>query len=76
MHNKLKKCPVCGSTKIHLIREEFKAIVQGKKMVIPYVERQKCFSCGEEFFDHKSNENLDAFRQKRRSSAKHCSMPV
>ena len=65
----LKKCPVCGSPKIRLISEEFKAIVRGKKMTIPDVERQKCFSCGEEFFDHASNEKLDAFRRKSKAAA-------
>ncbi len=65
----LKKCPICGSPKIRRICEEFKATVQGKKMVIPNVERQKCSSCGEEFFDHASNEKLDAFRRKRKVAA-------
>jgi hypothetical protein len=36
---------------------------------IPDVERQKCFSCGKEFFDHTSNEKLDAFRRKSKAAA-------
>jgi YgiT-type zinc finger domain-containing protein len=59
----LKKCPACGSPKIRRSCEEFKATIHGKKLVIPDIERQKCFSCGEEFFDHASNEKLDAFRR-------------
>jgi YgiT-type zinc finger domain-containing protein len=65
----LKKCPICGSSKIRQICEEFKVTIQGKKMAIPDVERQKCNSCGEEFFDHASNEKLDAFRRKRKIAA-------
>jgi len=65
----LKKCPMCGSSKIRIICEEFKAVVRGKKMAIPNIERQKFFSCGEEFFDHASNTKLDAFRQKRKVAA-------
>jgi YgiT-type zinc finger domain-containing protein len=65
----LKKCPLCGSPKIQRINEDFKAVIHGKKRAIPDVERQKCFSCGEEFFDHTSNEKLDAFRRKSKAAA-------
>lgn len=65
----LKECPICGSPKIRRICEEFKATIQGKKLVIPDIERHKCFSCGEEFFDRASNEKLDVFRSKRKVAA-------
>jgi hypothetical protein len=37
--------------------------------VVPDVQRQKCFSCKEEFFDHTANEKLDAYRRNRRVAA-------
>jgi YgiT-type zinc finger domain-containing protein len=55
--------------KFNGLTKTFKAIIHGKKMAIPDVERQKCFSCGEEFFDHTSNEKLDAFRRKSKAAA-------
>jgi len=65
----LKKCPMCNSTKIRRIREDLEAVVKGKKIVVPDVDRIKCFSCSEEFFDHASNEKIDAYRGNRKAAA-------
>jgi YgiT-type zinc finger domain-containing protein len=59
----LKKCPLCGSLKIKQVQEEFKARVGKRTIVIPSVKRQKCASCGEEFFDREANIILDRYRK-------------
>jgi YgiT-type zinc finger domain-containing protein len=65
----LTKCPLCRSAKIRRICEDFKVTVAGKKTIIPDVDRYKCFSCGEELFDHASNEKLDLYRRKPQAAA-------
>jgi YgiT-type zinc finger domain-containing protein len=65
----LKKCPLCGSAKIRRICEDFKVTIAGQRKIIPDVDRYKCFTCGEEFFDHASNVKLDLYRRKRKAAA-------
>ncbi|OHB77374.1 MAG: hypothetical protein A2Z34_11580 [Planctomycetes bacterium RBG_16_59_8] len=43
--------------------------IKGHARRIPNVRRQKCPSCGEEFFDEEANRVLDRYRGKRKRSA-------
>ena len=58
----IKTCPLCGSAKIKQVRGEFKARTGKRIIIIPSVQRQRCDSCGEEFFDREANALLDIYR--------------
>lgn len=65
---KLTKCPMCKSSKIKYIVED--RIYKHKHGVtkIPNVPRQKCFSCGEQFFGPESYDVINAFSGKKKSA--------
>ena len=44
---KLTRCPMCHGKKIREIVEDRVYEKQGKKVIVPNVPREKCFSCGE-----------------------------
>ncbi|MBI4041636.1 MAG: YgiT-type zinc finger protein [Deltaproteobacteria bacterium] len=58
---KLTQCPMCGSSEIREIVEDRVYEKLGKKVVVPDVPREKCFSCGEQFFDQDSFEVIESF---------------
>jgi YgiT-type zinc finger domain-containing protein len=62
-----------GKRKIKLVTGvtgEFKVRVGGRTIVISSVPRQKCSSCGEEYFDRESNAILDRYRKTTDKTAK------
>jgi YgiT-type zinc finger domain-containing protein len=60
---KLKKCPACGSADLREVTSTFNARVGKKTINIPAVSRQRCASCGEEYFGHEANAVLDGYRK-------------
>jgi YgiT-type zinc finger domain-containing protein len=59
----LKKCPLCGSNDLVKVTGAFTVPMKKKSILIPRVSRQKCVECGEEFFNHESNRELDRYRK-------------
>lgn len=62
----LKRCPVCDSSKIKQIVEDRVYFHKHKKIEIPNVPREKCFSCGEQFFGPDSYDVINAYRNKKK----------
>lgn len=61
---KITICPICDSNKIRTVTGEISFQTPDGKIVIPKITRQKCYDCGEEFFDHEANKVLDRYRGK------------
>jgi YgiT-type zinc finger domain-containing protein len=59
----LKRCPTCGSNKIHLVRGNFQTRFRGEKLVIPNLEREECPNCGEILFIPKAMRQLESQRK-------------
>jgi YgiT-type zinc finger domain-containing protein len=59
---KLTICPICDSSKIKTVTSKMSFQTPDGEIVIPKITRQKCETCGEEFFDHEANEVLDQYR--------------
>ncbi len=66
---KLSRCPICESERIKVITGELTFQTHEGQTTIPNVKRQKCLSCGEEFFDHQANLVLDRYRCKKALAA-------
>ncbi len=66
MHPIAKHCPTCGSRKLKVVRTDFRAKIQGKRVIVPALERQECPKCGEILFDSEAMGRLEALRQKAR----------
>lgn len=62
----LTQCLSCDSPKIKYVIEDRVYIKDGKKIVIPKVPHEKCFSCGERFFGPDSYEVIEPFQEKHR----------
>ena len=67
--SKLIQCPMCDSTNIKYIVEDRTYKKNGKKIIVPAVPREKCFSCGEQFFDQNSFEIIEAFFENTKKTA-------
>ncbi len=63
---KLKRCPSCYSSKIRWVIEDRIYVHENKKMRIPNVPREKCFSCWEHFFGPVSYKIINAYRNKKK----------
>lgn len=64
---KLSQCPMCDSREIREIVEDRVYQKPGEKVVVvPNVPREKCFSCGEQFFDQDSFGVIEAFFEKKK----------
>lgn len=48
---KIKTCPICGSSRIHLVRRTLRRQHEGKSYTVPNVQFHECPSCGEQLFD-------------------------
>ena len=66
---KLTRCPMCDSKKIREITEDRIYEKNGKKIIVPAVPREKCFSCGEQFFDQTSFEVIETFFENKKKAA-------
>jgi YgiT-type zinc finger domain-containing protein len=66
----INKCPLCGSRKVQRVCEAVELHPRGRRVVVPDVEFDHCFNCGEKFFDHSACEKMDSvvFSSKRRWS--------
>lgn len=64
---KLTTCPICESRNIKFVKNNIKFQTSKGRIIIPNVPRQKCFSCGEEFFDHHANLIIDKYRSKKKA---------
>ena len=67
---KLTKCPFCNSSNFKEIIEDRVYEKQGKKVVVPNVPREKCFSCGEQFFGPVACQIIDDFFEKKEKKRK------
>jgi YgiT-type zinc finger domain-containing protein len=67
---KLIECPMCESSEIRIIIEDRSYKKPGeKRVVVPNVPREKCFSCGEQFFDQDSFEVIESFFENQNKTA-------
>ena len=66
---KLSYCPFCESRKMKIVKGEISFQTPKGVTVVPDVIRQKCLTCGEEFFDHHANLVLDEYRCKKKAVA-------
>ena len=63
----LTQCLSCGSKKIkHIVKDRTYFNKNGKKIVIPKIPHEKCFSCGERFFGSDSFDIIEPFLEKNR----------
>ncbi len=60
---------MCESCEIREIVEDRVYEKNGKKVIVPNVPREKCFSCGEQFFDQDSFEVIEAFFENKKKAA-------
>ena len=65
----LKKCPLCGGSKMRRVARDLVFTRGGKKIKVSNIERDVCGSCGEEFFDRDANARIDAAVFKTRHAA-------
>jgi len=66
---KLTQCPMCESSEIREIIEDRVYEKNGRKIIVPSVPREKCFSCGEQFFDQGSFEVIESFFEDKKKTA-------
>jgi YgiT-type zinc finger domain-containing protein len=59
---KINDCPMCGSKKLKVVSGKMVFQTPQGNVAIPRVTRQRCESCGEQFFDHESNKVLEQYR--------------
>lgn len=59
---KLSRCPICESKKMKIVNGEISFQTPEGEVIVPNITRQRCLSCGEEFFNHQANLALDEFR--------------
>lgn len=64
----LVQCPLCDAKPLRWTTSPYVVKSRGQTRTIPNVRRQKCISCGEEFFDEVANRVLDRYRGKRKRS--------
>lgn len=60
---------MCDSKEIREVIEDRIYEKNGKKVTVPNVPREKCFSCGEQFFDQDSFEVIEAFFEGKKKTA-------
>ena len=60
---------MCDSPEIREIIEDRTYEKEGEKVIVPNVPREKCFSCGEQFFDQTSFEVIETFFEDKKKSA-------
>ena len=65
---KLTTCPMCGSANIKYVIEDRVYKVKNDIVRIPNVPRNKCFSCGEQFFGPESYEVINSFSIKKKTA--------
>lgn len=66
---KLTQCPMCDSANIKYVIEDRVYTVRNDIVRIPNVPRNKCFSCGEQFFGPESYEVINSFSIKKKAAA-------
>lgn len=66
---RLSCCPICKSKKMKIVKGKISFQTPKGKTIVPNVTRQKCLTCGEEFFDHQANLVLDEYRCKKKAAA-------
>jgi YgiT-type zinc finger domain-containing protein len=57
-----KKCPTCGSRKIHLVEGDYATTSKGKPIVVSNVRRFECPACSEVLLDYEAVKQIEAKR--------------
>ena len=61
MESKIKTCPSCEEKALKIVISDISRLYNGKTIIIPDVQYEKCSNCGEELYDGEAIDKIDSY---------------